>query len=436
MSAEPRFLARLPRRVAGVLLAVLVGTLGLVACGGSSEDAGSEAGVDSGETSEAGESAELATDVAGAPETAGAGRGLYVRRLGKQRFRFEPWVSEDEANRIFRTMRRFGGGEVHFAPGTYEVEQGFYLSHTPGLTISGSPGTLFEFAPPPEFVPLTTREILAGDTSIEVDDATNLRVGWDYQLYAQGRDSSRVLEFTIASIEGQRVELTGPVKYMPMITEIPAGARVLEELNFFEVFSCPDIVFEGLTMDGKDRGTVRGHTLYGGIYASGMNPGQERPTISGLTVRACTFRNLRGRAVAAYGVADVLVTRSTFRDIFAQAIEIDHFSSGTVVGNLVDGAEVGVMLNDCFDSMVEANVFLRCTFGVRFLRIFPQEWVNHGNTVRDNRFGFCEHGVVFNDNLLDGVVGNYVLDNHFVGIPPLERVVNGRGNVVRGSTHE
>jgi len=391
-----------------------------------------------------GSEGQAASSEPGEPEAApapGVGRGLFVRRKGKDRFRYVAWESEEETNRIFRTLRRYGGGEVHFTPGTYVIEQGLYLSQTPDLKISGGPDVRFEFAPPPEVLPLTTQPVLAGDTELHLDDASGMHVGWEYQLYAPDLDSTRILEFTVASVEGNLVRLKSPAVYMPRITEIPAGSRVFEEINFIKVFSCPDLVLEGLHVDGLNRGTVRGHTLYGGIYASGQNERQERPTVRGLTIRGCSFRGLKGRALAAYGIGDVRVSGCSFHDIYAQAMEIDHFSSGTIVNNLVDGAEVGVMLNDAFESVVEGNVFLRCGIGVRILRLFPQEWINRGNTVRDNRIGYCEHGVVFNDNLQDGksgtnVTGNYVIDNHFVGIPPLERVVNWRGNTVSGSTHE
>jgi len=412
-------------RAAGVLIALIAA--GAWSCGGSAAPGSDEAAASA-----------QAEPEAESPEPPDGGRGVFIRPKGKDVFRFEPWVSEEETNRLLRTLRRSAGGELHFTPGTYVVHQGFYLSSTPDVRISGSPDVRLEFAPPPPVMPLTTESLHEGDRLMKVDDVSTLHVGWSYQLYAPDRDSTRVLEFEIAGIEGDVIELKSPVTYMPMIQEIPPGSRVLEEINFFKVIACPGAVIEGFVMDGKGRGPVRGHTSYGGVYATGLNPKNQRPTVHGLTVRDCAFRGLKGRGVAAYGIAEVRVTNNSFHDIFAQAVEIDHFSSGYVANNLVDGAEVGVMINDAFETVVEGNVLLRCQLGVRFLRIFPQDWVNVGNVVRNNRIGYCDHGVVFNDNLNpeEGVKGNYVLGNHFLGITPFERVVNWTGNTVEGSTHD
>lgn len=419
------------RLLGSIVCALLVG-----ACGKGSEPAAPTPSEATG-TPEAieGEVAPATTTGPDAP-AAPAERGMFVRRKGKERYQFEPWVSVDEANRVLRSLRRSDGGEVHFTPGLYVIDQPLRLSGTPDVVISATASTRFEFAPAPAVTPVTTKEALPGDTTLTVDDASGLHVGWDYQLYAPDWDSSRVLEFTIAGIEGNVVELKQPVAYMPKITQIPEGSRLYEAINFFEVLSCPNLTFEGLSFDGIDRGVVRGHTLYGGIYASGQNTAQERPTINGLTVRNCRFRRLRGRGIAAYGIGDIHIVGSTFRDIYAQAIEIDHFSSGLVQNNLVDGSETGVMLNDAFESVVEGNVLLRCKKGVRILRIFPQDWVNLGNTVRDNHIGYCDLGISFEDNITDGVTGNYVLDNHFMGIEPLNRIIDFRGNTVTGNTHD
>ena len=362
-------------------------------------------------------------------------RGVYVRLAGEETPEFVPWSSEATVDRQLRRLRDAGGGELRFAPGTYPVLRGFTVPRLQDVTISGSPGTelVFKREPP---TPLTLTAVEEGDRTIKVDRTESLYAGVGYQLYAPYLDTTRVLEFRIESIDGQDVRLEEPVKYLPRQTSIPAGSRVLMTCNFFRVMGSSRVVIEDLTMDGRGRGDVRGHTLYGGVYASGLVQ-HERPTISGLTVRNCTFRGLKGRGIAVYGLADVLIEDCEFRDITAQAIEIDHYSSGRVVGNLVDGAEVGVMLNDCFETVVEGNELRNCLTAVRLLRIFGEDWVNTGNVVRGNRIGpGNRRGVVFEDEVSTGLTGNYVIENHFVGQGPKSRFVDAEGNTVEGNTFE
>jgi hypothetical protein len=326
---------------------------------------------------------------------------------------------------------------VRFAPGTYTLELGIEVFRVPNLTISGSPGAVIQFAQGPEHPPLTTVEAREGDLWLEVDRTEGLRVGARYQLYSPQRSGARVLDFQIDSIDGRRVLLRRPVRFMPRIDQIPAGSRLLLELNAFRFRECPGLTLQNLTVDGRGRGPVRGHTLYCGVYATGKYRQGERPTTRGLTVRGCTFRNLMGRGVCFYGIEDVRVEHSGFFDIRAQAIEIDHYSSAYVAYNHVERAEVGVMLNDSFETLVEGNVLRGCRkAAVRILRIFPEGWVNTGNVVRDNRIGPGNRlGVSIESDIEMEITGNVVLGNHFVGLEPELRVIEPGGNRVEGNTH-
>ena len=147
-----------------------------------------------------------------------------------------------------------------------------------------------------------------------------------------------------------------------------------------------------------------------------------------MTVRNCHFSNLSGRGVAFYGMKDVIIEDCRFQNIRAQAIEIDHFSSGIIRNNWVQGAETGVMINDAFDSIVEHNALIDCREGVRFLMLFYDEWANTGNVVQNNRIGpGCETGVMFDGS---GLRGNTVRNNMFYYMPDDKRVTNSIGNTV------
>jgi hypothetical protein len=373
-----------------------------------------------------------------APEVAwSAGRGVFFRKWGGARYRFVPWTSEESVNRVFAAMRQWDGGEVHFAPGTYELERGFEAFRVPNLTVSGAPGVVIQFAEGPEEPARTTAEVREGDLTIEVDRPELLRVGLRYQLYSPKRSGARVLDFKVDALEGRTVHVKRPIAFMPMVSEIPAGSQVLVELNAFRFRECPGLIIENLTIDGRDRGPVRGHTLYCGVYATGRYRQGERPTTSGTIVRGCTFKNLRGRGVCVYGIEDVLVENSGFYDIYAQAIEIDHYSSGRVRQNDIRGAEVGIMLNDAFETVVEANVLNGChKAAVRILRIFPEDWINTGNVVRGNRIGPDNAvGVRIESDIEVPVIANVIRANHFIGLEPKLHVLEPGGNVVAGNTH-
>ncbi len=357
----------------------------------------------------------LARDPVAEPDD---GRGVFVRTRGRKRFVFVPWEGEASVNRVFETMQGVGG-EVHFAAGTYTLEQGFLISGVPDLTISGTPAVTLEFAQGPEPARATTAPIEAGDTTISVDHAEDIRAGWRYQLYAADGRGDRRLEFTVASIEGNELVLTEPARYMPHVTEIPAGCRVIEEINVFNIHRSPRLTIENLVLDGHGRGEVRGHTIYCGILNVGDYREGRRPITFGFEVRGCTFRGLDGRGIAFYGVGDAVIEGNAFHGIRAQAMEIDHFSSGTLQNNFVQGAETGITLNDCFDSVVEGNVIRDCQFGVYFMKVLDYGWVNTGNTVRDNQIGPCEQGIAFRDPM----EGNFLRSNRFLGIERPNQVV-------------
>jgi hypothetical protein len=363
------------------------------------------------------------------------GPGLFVHSAGTDETRFVPWSSEVTITREIRRLR--DGGTIRFAPGTYVIDEAIVVALANNLTISGSAAVTLEFAPGPERTPRTLSAVEAGDTTLHIDHPGDLIAGRRYQLYPPESDLNRVLEFIVESVEDGQVLLTKPVAFMPLIKEIPAGCRVIEEVNFFRVLGSPGTVIENFTLDGMGRGEIRGHTLFTGVYASGLLVGGGRPKVSGLTVRGCDFRRLTGRGVAAYGIADVLVEECSFTDIRAQAIEIDHYSQGLVRRNVVDGAEVGVMVNDAFETVVEHNVLSNCWTAVRLLRIFPEDWVNTGNIVRSNRIGpGCTRGVALDDDLSNGLIGNEITGNHFIGMERGVRVIGRRRNQVADNTSE
>ncbi len=359
-----------------------------------------------------------------------AHRGLFVKMPGSEEYNFVPWRSEETFNGIARKARDKPGLHIHFAPGEYEIHQRLVLHIIPDAHISGTPGTRLVFADGPDIVGHTTKEIEEGDTFIHVNHPERLKPRRRYQLYRSDSTGDRRLEIAVKAIDGDRIELSKPVRFFKHVKAagLPAGLQIMEELNFFHVLSCPNLLIENLVMDGRDRGNIRGHTIYCGIYASGMHHGDEKPAVVGFHVRGCTFRNLQGRGVVFYGMSGALIEHNMFENIRAQAIEIDHISSGVIRSNYVNHAETGVMVNDAFDSLVEGNVLMNCGNGVRFLKIYKQTWVNMHNTIRGNRIGpGCDIGVEFSN---DGMTENLVTGNTFIGMRDADRVTNGANNTI------
>lgn len=358
------------------------------------------------------------------------GLGFFVKEPGAEGSRFEKWRSEESLNRVLRKLRRGpAGAEIRFLPGRYVIEWRILVRDIEDLLIAGGPGVEWVFADGPDSLTVLEQEIRPGDKTIRVRHPERLRPKRNYQVYRANGTDDRLLEFAVREIVGDEVHLTRPATFMPHVSGIASGSDVIKEVNFLRVLRCPGLTVEGIAFDGRQRGGLRTHTTYCGIYASGDYLPHRRPVTSGLTVRGCSFRNLKGRGVVFYGIEKALVEGNRFENIRAQAIEIDHFSSGVIRRNVVVGAEVGVMVNDAFESVVEANVITHCKHAVRLYELYAEEWVNTGNTVRDNVLGpGCRAGVMFYSA---GLVDNVVEGNTFRGFSPKTRVVNGEGNRIR-----
>ena len=357
-------------------------------------------------------------------------QGFLIRRPGETRFEFFSWLNEGTLNRELRLIKNLEGDcEIRMLPGRYVIEQRIFVNSVNDLTITGGPGVEFVFADGPDRTTTTTASVSKGDLTVQVEHPERIREGFRYQLHFPDTTQDRLLEFECAEVKDGLIQMANPAHFMPHVKEdIPAGVVVMEELNFFRVRRCPNITIQGIHMDGRDRGGKRGHTTYCGVYASGRYKSHERAIIHGMTIRNCSFKNLKGRGIVFYAMDEVTIEGNYFEDIRAQAIEIDHFSSGRIVGNVVNGAEIGVMVNDAYESIVEGNVLSHCLHGVRFLELYDDEWVNSGNIIRDNIFGpGTTAGINFYS---EGMSDNVITGNIFLGFGDGYRVINPKGNVV------
>ncbi len=354
--------------------------------------------------------------------------GFYVHFPKQERYDFFEWESETTLNDVLWDIKYKPGAHIYILPGTYEIEQRIFVNEIPDLKISGLPGVRFVFAEGADKLCGNSRHINEGDTEIYVEDTSLFNPEWRYQIYAADGRGDRILEFEVTTVHEDHVKLRVPAHFMPHVKGVPKDSQIMEQLNMFRVRRCPNFILENVEMDGRNRGGIRGHTIYSGIYATGLYKAHERATTLGFEVRGCVFKNLKGRGVVFYGMADCLIQNNYFENIRAQAIEIDHFSSGHILGNYVNGAEVGVMVNDAYESIVESNILTHCKHAVRFLEIYNDEWVNSGNIIRDNQIGpGCRGGIVFFN---EGMTDNQVVGNRFLDIKDGDRVVRGEGNII------
>jgi nitrous oxidase accessory protein NosD len=64
-----------------------------------------------------------------------------------------------------------------------------------------------------------------------------------------------------------------------------------------------------------------------------------------------------------------------------------------VRGNFVDGAATGIVLNDAFDTTVEANHVHGASIGIGLVRHFDDPAVNRGLVIAGNRVTGAEVGI-------------------------------------------
>lgn len=353
-------------------------------------------------------------------------RGFWVVPAGEGELRFTPWASEDTAQQAIQQLRRVGGGTLRFLPGVYEIEKGLEINDTSNIHLEGGPEVTFQFPPAPVAYASLTAAVRPGDDVLQIDHPERLQEGRRYQVYARDYKGDRTLEFRVTGFVESGVKISPKVHFMGHVKSIDAGSWIIPQVNFLYVNRSDSISVTGIRFDGGNRGQVHGHTTYCGILAVGHYKPGERPTSHDLKVEQCTFLGLKGRGIAAYGIKDVQVRRSSFFQIDSQAIEIDHFSSGTVVHNAVRSAGVGVALNDAFESTVAFNTLTDCATGVAFVKHFPQEWVNTGNLVEHNVF-IRPHGTG-GISFQKGIAGNTLRGNQFLDCPPKKQIVGGEGN--------
>jgi len=125
-----------------------------------------------------------------------------------------------------------------------------------------------------------------------------------------------------------------------------------------------------------------------------------------------TFKNLKGRGIVAYGVGDIIIKGNSFSKIKAEAIEVDHYSSGKVFNNDIEDSAIAIQLDDAFDTVVKNNRIKNCRNGIALKSHFFESWINKNNTVHDNHIqGPGTIGIfISKESKGISIIGNMILD--------------------------
>ncbi len=364
-----------------------------------------------------------------APRLNAGAPGMLLTLKGKDQASFIPWTGQASADEAILEMQIAGGGQLVWLPGSYEIEHPFEIWNGTNLRFLGYPGATLTF--PSKLRPTAhlAQQLTEGQTQIKISGAQHLELGAQYQVFPLEDGADRLLELRVTKIDGDVATIHPPVAFMKHVSEIPSGLPLVTRRNFFEFNRCQNIRIDSLVLDGRSLGTVSGHTTYCGIIIAGLPAKDLRPISSGFEISNCTFRGLQGRGIAAYKTKSLTVRNSTFSDIFAQAIEIDHFSTGLISGNSIQRASVGVALNDAFNCTVQYNNISNCGVPISFVRHFQPTWANTGHTIRWNDLRSQPGKPVI--SFKHEMEGNIISQNFFRGCTLDNAVVGGGGNHIQ-----
>jgi hypothetical protein len=380
----------------------------------------------------------------------GSGRGQaeaphFTVTVGERRT-VHAWEGDAHLATVLAQARGVAPVLVEFSPGVYEFERGVHGEGIRDLQLRGTAGTVFKLRSMPEWGRIRiAHKTQVAERALVVDRPDLVRPGFRYQLFLRDQRGGRLLECLVRSVEGERVLLAWQSVTHPGLEEIPSGAYMLPELNFFDGFRADALSFEDLAFDGNcdlDAMTLEGRPFYGHTTHCGIllrnlyRPPEPRPASRGLAIRRCRFRDLLGRAVAVYNWSAVLIEDCVFERIRTEAVEIDHWCSDAAVKRcLFDRCGLAIQLNDCNDTVVESCLILRCHKGLRILDALRDRSTNRGLAVRRCVF-LRSMGAVLTDPHSDdnAFLGNVIVD----GGPAAMRIGGDRnrvaGNLILGSS--
>ena len=315
---------------------------------------------------------------------------------------------EDALVKAFAALKGIGGVIL--------IDGGEWLVHKEmrlpaNVTIRGTNQAILRLPGPC----LVSKAVRAGGSVIPVDRNIRYRPGAELAVLPPGEGKERIATVRIKSIAGRTLRLADPLG-----KSVPAGSRIGTSHRMFLGYGVTNVTFENLAIDGgRDRMIpMPGHHLRSAIWISAPYSYEQGPIgqpAANITVKNCAITNCYGRAVAFYHTIDSSVTDCRIGGLNDEAIDFDHFAKRCrAIKNKIDGATIGVELNDASDCQVLRNQIRNVHIGVRiwWYNKFDPVGLNEGNLIQDNRIEAATRAAV---TIGRNCFGNRVLQNSVEG---------------------
>jgi uncharacterized ubiquitin-like protein YukD len=296
------------------------------------------------------------------------------------------------------------GGEIILPKKEFIIDQTLRIENCNNVTIKGNETTLV-FPDDNPIKTQITQVVKENDKNIFVSNTSTIEIGRKYQIYKNDKTGDRLLEFVVTNKNHESITLQNPVKFMTHVNSIDIGDWIILERNFIEINNSNNITISNLNFNGKSSNIVRGHTIFSGILVENSFATIKNSTeiiSETLTIENCNFENLSGRAIAVYATNQINIDNCRAQNVRAEAFEIDHMSSGIIQNSFINEAEIGIQLNDAFNSIVRNNEIQNTKIGINIITHFDHDWLNTNNTITDNNIDASETGVF---------IGNYAKTN-------------------------
>lgn len=348
-------------------------------------------------------------------------------------------TADELQNFINEAVKSDKGSEVVIPPGKHLLEHSLVIQNAKKLRIAGLDAETTVLQLPPLAFAEVAQAAKAGDTAIRVKRHQSFKPGMQLHIEADGAVDSFTKKpkpyhlAKIAKIEGNTLHLVKPLDF-----PAPTGTLIRDPQapNIFEIRGkTEDVQISKLTLDGgrvEGDPPVRGHVQLCGIFAQGpysYEKGPTGPLVKGLHIERCFIQNCHGRGIALYACEDALIENCTIRDTSDEAIDFDHFTTGSIARhNHIARSLVGVELNDAIACIVEQNDFLACQTGINLWRWCKQPGLNEKNIIRDNQFDLTRGNAI---QIASGTAQNTLSGNVITASGKNGIILNGERQIVK-----
>ncbi len=315
-----------------------------------------------------------------------------------------------------------GGGVVTIPEGVHVLPKGLLLKDAKKLALRGVSKEGCVLKLPPLTYALCAQDTAVGTNEMRVHCERGWSPGMRARIECDGAMDSftkKPCPFVLAIIEGVEPGLLQLKD--ALLFPVPAKTMIRHEdaPNLIEIReACETLEIANLTLDGGRVDAdpqVQGHAQLCAVFAAGAYHNVKGPTgpkPKGIVVRDCIIQNCFGRGVALYSVEKAEIERCSFRDGCDEAIDFDHFTSGSsATGNQITRCRLAFELNDANDCVIVGNEACECSIGVNLWRWCLQPGLNEGHRVQNNSFISMAGNAV---QIGTGTRANFFEDNDIV----------------------